>query len=232
MKNDAQTIAHQCRQHDAFLLLDIFQSAGILPLDLAAWGVDAAVGGCLKWLCGGPGNAFLYVAPERSVDLEPTLTGWMAHPRPFAFEPPPIQQVEGRRRFLHGTPPIPAFYAARPGVDILASVGIPAVRSRSLELTDRLLDKAAQQGWKIASPRDQSRRGGTVSLDLPHAEFISRELNERDVVVDYRPGVGLRISPHFYNTADECAFCLDSIEQILAEESWKRHASVHGESPT
>lgn len=230
--HDARVIADHCRRKNAFLLLDVFQSAGTLPLELAAWGVDAAVGGCLKWLCGGPGNAFLYVAADRAQDLQSTLTGWMSHPRPFAFEPPPLDSVAGRRRFLHGTPPIPAFYAARPGVDILTAVGADTVRERSLELTGRLLDRAAERGWSIASPREAARRGGTVTLDLPHAAAVSQELSERDIIVDYRPGAGIRISPHFYNTVEECDYCLETIAEILEDDSWQRQTPGTGETPT
>ncbi len=97
-------------------MLDIYQSAGVLPLDVSRLAVDFAVGGCLKWLCGGPGNAFLYVRPDLA-HLKPRLTGWMAHAEPFAFEPPPIRYAEGPFRFLNGTPPIPCLYAAVEGLN-------------------------------------------------------------------------------------------------------------------
>ncbi|MFQ5845541.1 MAG: aminotransferase class V-fold PLP-dependent enzyme, partial [Planctomycetota bacterium] len=140
--NDAEAIARRCREQGAWLLLDVFQSAGVVPIDVAAWGVDAAVGGCLKWLCGGPGNVFLYVDPQRAPELRPRLTGWMAHQAPFSFDPPPIRPREGAWRFLNGTPQIPCLYAAEPGLEIHAEVGVEAIRRKSQRLT-RLLYEGA-----------------------------------------------------------------------------------------
>jgi len=230
--NDARAVAERCRQTGALLLLDVFQSAGILPLELADWGVDAATGGCLKWLCGGPGNAFLYVDVDLAQTLEPRLTGWMAHPAPFAFEPPPMRRQPGSRRFQHGTPPIATLYAARPGLEILQEVGSQAIRSRSIELTDTILAAATDRQWPVGSPRALERRAGTVTVAVPNAEQVAQELLARDVVIDYRPGAGIRIAPHFYNTAEECLHCFDQIDAILSDESWKQHPSARGATPT
>ena len=230
--NDAQAIAQRCRRTGALLLLDVFQSAGIVPLELSEWGVDAATGGCLKWLCGGPGNAFLYVDPDLAQTLEPRLTGWMAHPAPFAFEPPPMRLQSGSQRFLHGTPPIAPLYAARPGLEILQEVGVETIRRRSIALTDSILTEATDREWPVASPRAAERRAGTVTVEVPSAEQVAQELLARDVVIDYRPGAGIRIAPHFYNTVEECLHCFEQIDAILCDESWKRHPSVQGATPT
>jgi kynureninase len=230
--NDAEALARRCRETGALLLLDVFQSAGALPLALERWGVDAAVGGCLKWLCGGPGNAFLYVDPDRAPELEPALTGWAAHAAPFAFEPPPMRWRSGGGRFANGTPQVPALYAARPGLDILREVGIERVRAKSVALTQELLLAARARGFACSSPDDPARRGGTVAIAVPHGELVARELLARDIVVDYRPGFGIRVAPHFYNTGDECERCLGEIEAILADRSFERHRTVGGASPT
>ena len=230
--NDAAVLARRCRETGAFLVLDVFQSAGVLPLALSDWGVDAAVGGCLKWLCGGPGNAFLYVDPDRALELEPTLTGWAAHAAPFAFEPPPMRWRAGGARFLNGTPQVPALYAAGPGLDILGEIGVDRVRAKSVKLTQRLCDEALRRGFACSCAADPERRGGTVAVAVPEGERVARELLDRDVVIDYRPGFGIRIAPHFYNSWQECERCLDEIEAILADRTFERHPSVAGARPT
>jgi kynureninase len=199
----------------ALVVLDVFQSAGCLPFSVAELGVDFAVGGCLKWLCGGPGNAFLYVRPDLT-HLRPRLTGWMAHAAPFAFEPPPLRPTEGPFRFLSGTPQIPCLYAATEGLRIIRQVGVARIRERSMQLTTRLLDQVLARGWTSITPRDPQRRGGTVAIDVPDAERISRRLLERDFAIDYRPGAGIRVSPHFYNTEEECDSIVATIESMTA----------------
>jgi len=175
----------------------------VLPLDVTKLAVDFAVGGCLKWLCGGPGNGFLYVRPDLA-HLEPRLTGWLAHADPFAFEPPPQRYAEGAYRFLGGTPSIPSLYAAIEGLRIVREVGVERIRQHSLRLTERLLARIDEHGFPSITPRDAARRGGTVAVNPPDAQGISRRLLERDFLIDYRPEAGIRISPHFYNTEEEC----------------------------
>ncbi len=230
--NDAQAIARRCRERGALLLLDVFQSAGTVPIEVEEWGVDAAVGGCLKFLCGGPGNVFLYVDPAVAYTLTPRLTGWMAHPAPFAFAPPPMRHRTDAFRFLNGTPQIPCLYAARPGLDIHNEIGIAAIREKSMQLTALLYEGAHERGWKCTAHADPQRRGGTVAVDVPHGELVAKELNARNVVVDYRPGAGVRIAPHFYNSAEECRRALTEIDEILASGAYERHDSAGGASPT
>lgn len=230
--NDAPALAKRCREAGAFLILDIFQSAGTLPLDLQGWGVDAAVGGCLKWLCGGPGNVFLYVDPELSDTLQPWLTGWAAHRAPFSFTPPPIEHSSGAERFLNGTPQVSALYCARPGLEILGQVGIDAVRRKSLSLCGKIVEGSTARNFELSSPTDPACRGGTIALDVPDAELVAQELLTRNVVIDYRPGFGIRIAPHFYSTWEECELCLDTIQEVLETRSFERHRSVAGTKPT
>ena len=212
---DVPAIVEKAHRVGALVVLDVYQSAGVLPLDVGALGVDFAVGGCLKWLCGGPGNGFLYVRPDLA-QLTPKLTGWMAHADPFRFEPPPIRYAEGPFRFLNGTPSIPCLYAAIEGLRIIREVGVARIREQSVRLTERLLRSIDERGFPSITPRDAARRGGTVAVNPPDAEAISRRLLERNFFIDYRPGAGIRISPHFYNTDDECDAIVAEIAALAA----------------
>jgi kynureninase len=219
---DLAPIAEKCRRVGALLAVDAYQSAGTLPVSVDALGADVLVGGVLKWLCGGPGGAFLYVRPERRLLLTPALTGWMAHPEPFSFEPPPMRYRDDAFRFLLGTPSVPALYAAREGPRIVRAAGVEAIRKKSLRQTDRLLTLADARGFSSATPRAPSRRGGTVAVDFSNALEVSRELNARDVVVDYRPGVGIRLAPHFYTEDAELDLVFEAIDEIRTSGTWKR----------
>ena len=221
--HDVKRITERAHEVGAQVLLDVYQSAGVVPFSLAELGVDFAVGGNLKWLLGGPGVAFLYVRPDLQPRLSPRVTGWMAHEDPFGFELPPIRRAEGMARFLHGTPAIPALRAAEAGVGIVAEAGIDAIREKSLRLTRRMLERARSEGWNVRTPEEDSRRGGVVGLDPPHAYAVSQCLLDRNVIVDYRPGAGIRIAPHLYNTADEVEHALGEIAEILRTDAWKEH---------
>jgi kynureninase len=211
---DAEKIAARCREVGALLLLDTYQSAGVLPLELEAWGVDAAVGGCLKWLCGGPGNAFLWVRPDLGAMLEPAFTGWQSDIDPFAFRPEHKRVESGAWRFLTGTPNVPALHAARAGLEILARIDPAALRRRSLTLTGRLIEAADEAGFEIRTPRAAEERGGTVTVWHPEAERLSQGLLEREVICDYRPGAGIRLSPHFYSTEEECTHAIQTLADL------------------
>jgi len=219
---DVVPIAEHCRRVGALLVLDAYQSVGALPISVDSLGVDLLVGGVLKWLCGGPGAAFLYVRPELRKRLAPSLTGWMAHPAPFDFDPPPMRYRDDAFRFLLGTPAIPALYAAREGPRLVAEAGVAAIREKSLRQTSRLIGHAERRGWRCSTPRDPSRRGGTAAVDFDHALEVSRELNARDVIVDYRPGVGIRLSPHFYTEDRELDRAFEAMDEIRATGAWRR----------
>jgi kynureninase len=212
---DVAAIVEKAHRVGAHVVLDCSQSAGVTPVDVTASGVDFAVGGCLKWLCGGPGNGWLYVRPDLH-HLTPRFTGWMAHAEPMAFAPPPIRYADGPFRFLNGTPHIPALYAATEGLRIIREVGVDRIREHSVMLTERLLATIREVGFPTVTPADPDRRGGTVAVDAPNAEAIARELIQRNILVDYRPGAGIRLSPHFYNTADECDLAIGEIAALAA----------------
>lgn len=219
---DAAAVAERCRKVGALLALDAYQSVGTLPVAVDGLGADFLVGGVLKWLCGGPGGAFLYVRPELRSRLAPALTGWMAHPAPFDFEPPPIRRRDDAFRFLIGTPAIPALYAAREGPRIVAEAGLPAIREKSLRQTGRLIGLGRERGFSSATPETPARRGGTAAVNFENAREVARELNARDVVVDYRPGVGIRLAPHFYTEDRELSAAFAAIDEILETGSWRR----------
>jgi kynureninase len=220
---DARAIIQHAHRMGAHVILDIFQSAGIVPLDVKELDVDFAVGGVLKWLCGGPGGAFLYVRPDLARELRPKLTGWMAHPHPFDFDVGPIQYREDGFRFLNGTPAIPALYAVEPGCRIVHEAGVERIREKSLKQTSRLMELAAERGYEVHSPREPHQRGGTVSVDVPHAYEVSRELVARDFIVDYRPGAGIRISPHFYTKDEELELTVREIAAIIDSREYEKH---------
>jgi len=225
---DVEAIAKRCREVGATLVLDVFQSAGIVPVDVTGWDVPIAVGGVLKWLCGGPGGSFLYVDPALRPKLEPSFTGWMAHANPFGFEAPPMRFRDDALRFALGTPPIPALYAAREGPKVVAEASggdMKTIRSKSLRQTQRIIDLADARGFELRTPRKPERRGGSVSVLMPHAKEVAFELNAEDIVCDFRPGAGVRFSPHFYTTDEELEIAFATVDEILRTDRWKRQAA-------
>jgi kynureninase len=225
---DVEAIGKRCREVGATLVLDVFQSAGIVPVDVTGWDVPIAVGGVLKWLCGGPGGSFLYVDPKLRPKLEPSFTGWMAHANPFGFEPPPMRFRDDGLRFALGTPPIPALYAAREGPKVVAEASggdMMTIREKSLRQTQRIIDLADARGFELRTPREADRRGGSVSVLMPHAKEVAYELNAEDIVCDFRPGAGVRFSPHFYTTDEEIEIAFATVDEILRTDRWKRQAA-------
>ncbi|MED5559925.1 MAG: aminotransferase class V-fold PLP-dependent enzyme [Acidobacteriota bacterium] len=213
---DVEAVVQRAHEVGAKVVLDVYQSAGVVPIDLTRLEVDFAVGGTLKWLCGGPGVSYLYVKPEFADTLEPALTGWMSHTNPFAFDPSPIERSTGAGRFMNGTPAIPALFACGPGLKIVNEIGVEAIRVNSIRQTQRLIDASDEHGWQVNTPRDDGTRGGTVSIMVPDCENVSRELLARDILIDFRPGAGIRLSPHFYTTNDEMDHAIETIAEIVA----------------
>jgi kynureninase len=216
--------AHEC---GALVVLDCYQSAGVVPLDVAALGVDFATGGSVKWLCGGPGAGWLYVRPDLAERLEPTFVGWQGHARPFAFEPE-LEYAAGGRRFLTGTPNVPALYAATAGYDVIEEVGVGRIRERSLRLTRLLIDLLDGAGLEVASPREAERRGGTVLVRTPDHAAVHKELTERGIICDFRPDAGVRLGPHFFNTEDELRHTVEQLADIVESGAYERHSGAVG----
>jgi kynureninase len=219
---DVEAIVRRAHEVGAHVVLDAYQSAGILPVDVVALSVDFAVGGSVKWLCGGPGNGWLYIQPDLAEVLEPTFVGWQAHARPFGFEPE-LEYAEGAARFLTGTPNVPALYAATAGYDLIEEIGVQGIRENSVRQTTLLIDLLDEAGLEVQSPRDPARRGGTVTVRTPEFEAVHTELAERQILCDFRPDVGLRFGPHYYNSDDELRHTVAQIAEILETRAYERH---------
>ncbi|MBA2341677.1 MAG: aminotransferase class V-fold PLP-dependent enzyme [Pyrinomonadaceae bacterium] len=212
---DAKRITERAHEVGAIVVLDTYQSAGTVPFSVTDLDVDLATGGSVKWLCGGPGAGYLYVHPRWHDKLEPKVTGWMAHESPFAFEAAPVRYASGIARFLHGSPAIPALYAARSGYEIIREVGVENIRQKSVRQTTRLIELAEEAGLHVTSPPDVNQRGGTITVNVEHGAGMVRELGKREIIVDFRPGAGVRISPHFYTKDEELEIVIREMREIV-----------------
>ena len=222
---DVEAIVRRAHDAGAYVVLDSYQSAGVVPFDVTELDVDFATGGSVKWLCGGPGAGWLYVRPDLAERLEPTFVGWQGHARPFAFEPE-LEYAGGSARFLTGTPNVPALYAATAGYDIIEEVGVERIRERSLTLTALLMELLDDAGLEVASPRAPGRRGGTVLVRTPDHAAVHKELGERRIVCDFRPDAGVRLGPHFYNTEDELRQTVAELADIVESGAYLRHSGA------
>jgi kynureninase len=211
---DVEPIVQRAHEVGAHVVLDAYQSVGTVPLDVTALGVDFAVGGSVKWLCGGPGAAWLYVRPDLADTLEPTLVGWQAHAHPFAFEPE-LEYAVGAARFRTGTPNVPALYAATAGYEIVEEVGIKRIRANSLRQTELFIGLLDEAGFEVVSPREPARRGGSVVVRAPGFEAAHAALTARDILCDFRPDAGLRFGPHFFTTDEEIAGTVSALVEIV-----------------
>ncbi|HET6203159.1 MAG TPA: aminotransferase class V-fold PLP-dependent enzyme [Planctomycetota bacterium] len=217
---DLAPVVERAHAVGALVLVDAYQGVGTVPLDVGRLGVDFVVGGSVKWLCGGPGAAYLYVRPDLLARLEPRVTGWAAHARPFAFEPPPVAYAADARRMLTGTPAVPALYAAKAGHEMIAAIGVDKIRAKSARQSKRLVERAEERGFRVVSPREPARRGGSVTIDLPHGDALVAALAAREILVDHRPGAGVRVSPHFYTKDEELEAFVREAAAILETKAW------------
>jgi len=225
---DASAICSRAREVGALVLLDTYQSLGTVPVDVEELGVDMVCGGSVKWLCGGPGAAYLYVRPDLLSELRPRITGWAAHADPFRFETGPQRYAEGIERFLHGSPAVACLLAATAGYEIVLEAGVEAIREHSIRLTEGLRADVLARGFDVNSPADPARRGGTLTIGLrddEEGEAFVKALDARDVLVDHRPGAGLRVSPHFYTRADELEQFAEHMSDLRATRSWREHVA-------
>jgi kynureninase len=214
---DVPAIVKRAKEVGAMVLLDCYQSTGTVPVDVTALGVDFACGGSVKWLCGGPGAAYLYVRPDRIAQFAPRITGWFGHEKPFAFTMPEQRYATGVWRFMAGTPAIAALYQARAGVEIIGEIGVERIRAKSLKQTRRIMQICDEHGYQVNTPREDARRGGTICFDFEGSDRVARALNAANFLCDHRPQSGIRMSPHFYTTDDE-------IERFMSEVARLRTA--------
>jgi kynureninase len=222
---DVGPIVRRAHEVGAHVILDCYQSAGIVPLDVTALDVDFAVGGSVKWLCGGPANGWLYVRPDLAERLEPTSTGWQAHARPFAFEEE-LEYAPGAARFLTGTPNPATHMAGTAGYDIVEEIGVDRIRANSLRQTELLVSLVDAAGFDVYSRREPERRGGAVIVSVPEAAAVYAELESRGVLADFRPGAGIRLGPHFFTTDDEIRFAVGQIVEIVETGAWYRQTGA------
>jgi kynureninase len=213
---DARRIIERAHDVGAMVLLDVYQSAGTVPLALGAWDCDMACGGSVKWACGGPGAGYLYVRPDRLEQLEPAMTGWFSHAEPFAFDMGPMRYAKDAWRMIGGTMPVPAVYTARAGWEVIAQIGVERIRAKSLRQTRLLRELVEARGFSVNTPKAAEERGGTVCFDFPGADVVSRELVRRRFFHDYRPRCGLRVSPHFYTTDEELRAFVEALDRVRA----------------
>jgi len=219
----AKAIVEKAHQVGAQVLLNGYHSVGIIPVDVTDLNIDFYIGGTLKWMCGGPGGVFMYVRPDLIKTLDPKITGWFAHQKPFTFDTGAIELREDIHRFSNGTPGIASLYAIQPGVEILAQVGVDAIREKSVRQTSLIIELAQKAGYAVNSPMNSEDRAGTITLKPDHPYEVSRELIARNIVVDYRENAGIRVAPHFYNSDDEIYLTMNTIAEILADGSWQKH---------
>lgn len=222
---DAKAITARAHEVGAMVVLDTYQSAGTVPFSVKELNVDFATGGSVKWLCGGPGAGYLYVRPDLHTKLQPKTTGWMAHEAPFAFDTT-LRYAPSVARFLHGSPVIPALYAAQSGYRIINDIGVDNIRKKNVRQTNRLIEMAEEAGFQVTSPKDSSQRGGTVTVMHEHAAAVTSELISREFIVDYRPGAGVRISPHFYTTDEELELLMREMKSIRDTRAYLKHEAA------
>lgn len=225
---DAKAICARAGEVGALVMLDAYQATGTVPIDVRALGVDMVCGGSVKWLCGGPGAAYLYVRPDLLPKFEPRITGWAAHEEPFAFEQGPQRYAHDIRRMLHGTPSVAAFLAATAGYEIVIEAGVEAIRAHSIRMTERLRERLLAAGFPVNSPVDPARRGSTLTVGLRAEEngpaFV-KAFEERGILVDHRPGAGIRVSPHFYTLEDELDEFSETLVELREKRRWQSHAT-------
>lgn len=217
---DLGAVAERVHESGALLFVDAYQSVGTRPIDVKEADVDFLAAGCLKFLLGMSGIAFLYVAPRLLERLEPRVTGWFGRSDPFAFDPDTVDWSPTAARFEVGTPPIPNAYVARAGMDIILEVGPENVRERTLRLADELIRGGRARGLEVAGPGDAVRHNPTVAFRCPggDAHAVEDELREHGILGSARGSV-LRLAPHFYSTLEDVERSLDALAASLSGTS-------------
>jgi kynureninase len=214
---DARAVIDAAHDHGARVVIDAYQAVGIVPIDVRSLDADVVVGGTHKWLGGGDmGLAFLYVRPSLAEALSPAYPGWIGHASLLSFGEDYVP-APGARRFQQGSPAMAPIYLARAGVRLAIEIGMDRVRARSLELTQRMIDRADARGLRLRTPRRPEARGGMLCFDVPRCAEVEGRLADRGIDVDHRPGAGLRVAPHFCHRDDECDRVIDAIAEAGRE---------------
>ncbi len=211
---EAKKIIERAKQVGAHVILDCYQSIGVLPLDVVDLGVSFACGGSVKYVCGGPGAAWLYVRKDLIESFAPRVTGWFGNEAPFAFTMPAQSYADNIWRYMAGTPAIAALYQSRAGQQIIGEIGARKIRDKSLVMTQTCIDWVDELGMTLRSPRPEAQRGGSVVFDFVGSADVCRELNRRKYFCDHRPGAGIRIAPHFYTKREELDLFFAELKKI------------------
>jgi selenocysteine lyase/cysteine desulfurase len=211
---DIAAIMRAAHDRGVFVVIDVAQSAGVLPIDFAAWDAVAVTGSCVKWLCGGPGAGWLWVRSDLAAELVPSDVGWWSHADPFEFDIRHFEYAPDARRFMGGTAsPLPCAIATA-GIEAILGIGVDAVRAHNLVLCTRLLETAQELNLVVNSPLDHRERGGTVVLDFLDRAGAVAALAAAGIHVDARPRYGLRFSPHIYNTVEEIEYVSETLRAV------------------
>lgn len=207
---DVRAVAEIAHRRGALALVDGYQAAGQLPVDVKALDVDFYCAGGLKWLLGGSGIAFLYARAELLPTLAPRAAGWFAHRDQFRFDPRELVLHNDARRFEAGTPAMLSVYAQLGGLDVLEAIGAEEIRRVTMELTEDLIEQArtAGLGPRIAPLPEERSAIVMLPSDDPHRAV--RSLAAAGIIVDARPG-HVRLSPYFYNVADDHRAALEHL---------------------
>src|SRR5947207_7457885 len=207
---DIQRVADVARARGALTLVDAYQSVGQVPVDVKAAGVDFLTAGGLKWLLGGPGIVLLYVRDELARRLAPAIAGWFGHKNQFAFDPRVLELHDDARRFELGTPALAAVYAQLGGLDYIEEIGVPAIRGATAELTEDLIGRARELGFRPKVAPRGADRSAIVMLPAADPAAGVRLLAAAGIVADARPG-HVRLSPFFYNVQDDHVAALEQL---------------------
>ncbi|MEP7234461.1 MAG: aminotransferase class V-fold PLP-dependent enzyme [Ignavibacteriota bacterium] len=219
---DIKSIIDKAHTVGALVMIDSYQAAGVVPIDVKALNADILASGVLKWLCGGPGAAFMYVRDDLQEQFRPAIRGWLGDKEPFEFIMPEVNFADGMHRFLTSSIQVPCLYTAIPALTMMGEIGIEAIREKSLLMTQRIFDKCDEFGFKANTPREANRRGGHVTVDpngiKAAAKLSTKEINDelirRRFTTDYRPPFGIRVAPHFYNTFDEVDAIMEEMQKL------------------
>ncbi len=210
--NPVAEITAFARKQGVRTLVDIAQSTGVVPISLPQWNPDAVAGSCVKWLCGGPGAGFLWVNPAIVSTVQPEDVGWFSHENPFEFDLKNFRYAPDARRFWGGTPSILSHAVATAGIETLTGIGVEKIRLHNQRLVQRLLDAAHAHGLPVATPMNPQQRGGTAIIAFPDPSATVARLQSEKIRCDFRPGFGVRFSPHIYNTEEE----IDAVISVMS----------------
>ncbi len=216
---DVKKIVARAKEVGAHVILDCYQSIGTVPLDVVDLGVSFATGGSVKYVCGGPGAAWLYVRKDLIEQFAPRVTGWFGNEAPFAFTMPDQTYAETVWRYMGGTPAVAALYQSRAGQTLIGEIGVRKIREKSLVMTQTCIDWVDELGLKLNSPRSAEVRGGSVVFDFVGSADVCRELNRRKFFCDHRPNAGIRIAPHFYTKPEEIDLFFSELKKIRGGRS-------------